>query len=421
MYRSVENVTLDILSNRTSILEVQADYFDNFIQFCFSIPVLNASSQAFSLILNMRTELISVLMPFGDMSLTAGPLNWAQSTVNLTSSFTAGSPIQLDISPYDKYGNVIDPDYLIPCLGVEINCETDSSVTMIAPSVIGNSSNVNRPVIQLFMMITSSCNLTITLSHILYRDDSLSLNISISPAVFSPNFSALEQIESETITIMTDEFISDSERAQLQSKGIKVTTESMIYSSDTAVVSGHEVSVKMYLRDMYNNSLKDTTLLTAVITRENKQVYPDRLEIMPIKDNSFILFLLLLVPGSYKITILYNAQSFSSQLDLLILPSQQDAVLLYNEDGVCNLNLDAVIDDAEASILSSTPLLCGILGTRNLEATSFLVEVVLSFKHLLQGISVLTPITLSFQHTVTVYNLLKNRLIIDINSLFQPP
>ena len=67
---------------------------------------------------------------------------------------------------------------------------------------------------------------------------------------------------------------------------------------------------------------------------------------------------------------------------------------------MCGINIDRIRNDTEAVTLSSIPLLCGIIGTHNLVPTSFLIEYVLSFTNLIQGSSVMNPITVSFQYLV---------------------
>lgn len=174
MNRDVENATLCVYWNKTTLLLAPAEYYENYIRFSFSLTILNGSSLSVTLTMVLRTEQVAVTMPFGSVFLVAGPLDWIHSDIHFPSTLSTESLLQIELTPYDKFDNPVDPEYLMPCLMVSVSFESEYPITMLPPAVSSTSpatsspteimipptnTVVKTPQIRISMMVTSVCTL----------------------------------------------------------------------------------------------------------------------------------------------------------------------------------------------------------------------------------------------------------------------
>ena len=234
---------------------------------------------------------------------------------------------------------------------IPTTAENDPSCLPIELDVFNRTHTVS-------FILTNTGLYTVRIEHQTAPNRSSAFTVLVKPAIsLLPSCSISLVPSSFPVTLVTTDSLPASTLSRLQSRGVSVSSKSALHEGQTLVVSGNELSLTFFLSDDYGNTFDAITLLSIQFQQEAEEIEPDRLDVLVNRDSS--------------ITAVF------------VLPPEQNGVAFHNNMTSCSRIVDPVKDE-EATRLSSQSPLCGLFGTRNFQETHFLMEVILSYKHLVE-------------------------------------
>ena len=233
-------------------------------------------------------------------------------------------------------------------------------------------------------ILTKAGLYTVRLEHQTAPNRSSTFTVLVKPHItLLPSCSLSLASSPLPMTLVTTDTLSDSALSRLQSRGVAVSFKATLHEGRTLVVSGTELSLTFALSDDYGNPFDNISLLSIQFLQEAEDIEPDRLDILRNRDSSITAIFVISSFGNTTIFLLYNTRPLADPISFFVLPPERNGVAFHNNLTLCSRIVDPVKDD-EASHLSFQSPLCGLFGTRNFQTTHFLMEVVLSFKHLVE-------------------------------------
>ena len=306
------------------------------------------------------------------------------------------------------------------------SCSSSSSpspeLSSLLPPVI-TPSTISPTSLHFTFLFTKVGEYQIHLSHLLYPNSNTTYSITITPSSFSPTTSHIhyhdipnpisldstiattsignnldnESNDEEENTplqsrssfvnavIHTHQRLQPSILSFLSSEGIVVTANNLLMNTLNVVLVGSEVACKLHLNDYYGNALLNPSSVSIAVFSEGSQVLPSHLEIIRNGDNTIAVLIQVAIPGQYTVRFAYHNQFISDSISLLVLHPSDNWIQLHHNQAECSGNMDAIEDDLLAVKLVGEGLQCGYEGTHNLEWTSFVVEMIPSFRTVIQS------------------------------------
>lgn len=260
---------------------------------------------------------------------------------------------------------------------IPTTAENDPSCLPIELDVFNRTHTVS-------FILTNTGLYTVRIEHQTAPNRSSAFTVLVKPAIsLLPSCSISLVPSSFPVTLVTTDSLPASTLSRLQSRGVSVSSKSALHEGQTLVVSGNELSLTFFLSDDYGNTFDAITLLSIQFQQEAEEIEPDRLDVLVNRDSSITAVFILSSVGNTTVSLLYNTRPLADPISFFVLPPEQNGVAFHNNMTSCSRIVDPVKDE-EATRLSSQSPLCGLFGTRNFQETHFLMEVILSYKHLVE-------------------------------------
>ena len=271
--------------------------------------------------------------------------------------------------------------------------ETDSSCLGIELDVANQTHIIS-------FILTKAGLYTIRIEHETAPNRSSAFTVQVKPHIrLFPSCSISLASSRFPMTLITADPLSASTVSRLQRRGVTISSKTTLHEGLTLIVSGTELSLTFTLLDDYGNAFDRITVLSILFLQESEEIEPDRLDYLKNQDASFTAVFALSSIGNTTVSILYNARPLADPISFFVLPPEQNEVTFHNNLTSCSRIMDPEKDDSTSQSFQSP--LCGLAGTRNFQATHFLMETVLSYRHLIEDEKEweLPPIGLFFMST----------------------